>query len=46
MKSGRDCGEVIAMASVKRRPDGVWRARYRDLDGREHAKHFARKVDG
>src|SRR3954453_22851085 len=34
------------MASIKRRPDGVWRARYRDLDGREHAKHFTRKVDG
>lgn len=33
------------MASVKRRPDGVWRARYRDADGREHARHFARKVD-
>ena len=33
------------MASIKRRPDGVWRARYRDDDGREHAKHFARKVD-
>lgn len=33
------------MASVKRRPDGSWRARYRDLDGKEHAKHFARKVD-
>lgn len=33
------------MASVKKRPDGVWRARYRDIDGREHAKHFARKVD-
>ncbi len=31
--------------SVKRRPDGKWRARYRDATGREHAKHFARKVD-
>jgi integrase len=28
------------MASVKRRPDGTWRARYRDLDDREHAAHF------
>ena len=33
------------MASVKRRPDGSWRARYRDETGREHARHFARKVD-
>ena len=24
---------------------GSWRARYRDLSGREHSKHFARKVD-
>jgi integrase len=34
------------MASVKRRPDGKWRARYRDEAGREHARHFARKKDG
>lgn len=34
------------MASIKRRPDGVWRARYRDEAGKEHARHFARKVDG
>ena len=34
------------MASIKRRPDGQWRARYRDLEGREHARHFARRVDG
>lgn len=33
------------MASIKRRPDGKWRARYRDGDGREHARHFDRKVD-
>jgi integrase len=33
------------MASIKRRDDGVWRARYRDESGREHARHFARKVD-
>jgi hypothetical protein len=33
------------VASVKRRPDGQWRARYRDLAGKEHARHFARKVD-
>lgn len=33
------------MASVAKRPDGRWRARYRDQDGREHARHFPRKVD-
>ena len=33
------------MASITKRPDGKWRARYRDPDGREHARHFARKVD-
>jgi integrase len=33
------------MASIKRRPDGQWRARYRDDAGKEHARHFARKVD-
>ncbi len=33
------------MASIKRRPDGVYRARYRDETGREHSKHFARKTD-
>jgi site-specific recombinase XerD len=33
------------MASIKRRPDGVWRARYRDAAGKEHARHFPRKVD-
>lgn len=33
------------MASIQRRPDGKWRARYRDPAGREHARHFARKVD-
>jgi integrase len=35
----------IPMASVKKRPDGQWRARYRDDAGKEHARHFARKVD-
>lgn len=34
------------MASIKKRPDGQWRARYRDAAGKEHARHFARKVDG
>ncbi|MGN8245274.1 tyrosine-type recombinase/integrase [Cellulomonas soli] len=34
------------MASIQKRPDGRWRARYRDDAGKEHARHFARKVDG
>jgi integrase len=33
------------MASIARRPDGRWRPRYRDAAGKEHAKHFDRKVD-
>jgi integrase len=33
------------MSSIKRRPNGQWRARYRDEAGREHARHFARKTD-
>jgi integrase len=33
------------VASIAKRSDGGWRARYRDGAGREHAKHFARKVD-
>jgi len=33
------------MASIKKRPDGQWRAWYRDDSGKEHAKHFGRKVD-
>ncbi|WDF34570.1 tyrosine-type recombinase/integrase [Arthrobacter agilis] len=34
------------MASIKKRSDGRWRARYRDAAGKEHARHFARKVEG
>ena len=33
------------MSSIKRRPNGRWRARYRDAAGREYARHFDRKVD-
>jgi integrase len=33
------------MGNVKRRPDGKYRARYRDHAGKEHAKHFDRKYD-
>lgn len=32
------------MASIKRRPNGKWRARYRDHAGREHARHFETKA--
>jgi len=34
------------MASITKRPDGKWRARYRDAAGKEHARHFDRKTDG
>lgn len=33
------------MASIAKRTDGQWRARYRDAAGKEHARHFPRKVD-
>jgi integrase len=33
------------VASIAKRQDGRWRGRYRDADGREHARHFTRKVD-
>jgi integrase len=33
------------VASIAKRPDGRWRARYRDDAGKEHARHFDRKVD-
>ncbi|UFS58916.1 tyrosine-type recombinase/integrase [Subtercola endophyticus] len=33
------------MASIQKRPNGSWRARYRDDEGKEHAKHFERKID-
>ncbi|ASD23893.1 site-specific integrase [Cryobacterium sp. LW097] len=34
------------MASIQKRPNGSWRARYRDDEGKEHARHFDRKIDG
>ncbi|TFC84853.1 tyrosine-type recombinase/integrase [Cryobacterium sp. TMT4-31] len=34
------------MSSIKRRDNGSWRARYRDDAGKEHARHFDRKIDG
>ncbi len=33
------------MTNIARRPSGQWRARYRDPAGKEHARHFDRKVD-
>ena len=33
------------MASIQKRANGRWRARFRDEGGREHARHFERKVD-
>jgi integrase len=33
------------VASIKKRENGQWRARYRDETGKEHARHFARKID-
>jgi integrase len=33
------------VGSVKRHANGRWRARYRDESGREHARHFPRKID-
>lgn len=33
------------MANIAKRPDGSWRARYRDTAGKEHSKHFSRKID-
>lgn len=35
----------MASSNLKQRPDGKWRARYRDEAGKEHARHFRRKVD-
>ncbi len=33
------------MASIAKRPNGKYRARYRDTSGREHARHFLKKAD-
>ncbi|MCA1789971.1 MAG: hypothetical protein LC667_08955, partial [Thioalkalivibrio sp.] len=33
------------MASIKKRPNGKWRARYRERGGPEYARHFDRRVD-
>jgi integrase len=33
------------MASIAKRTDGHWRARYRDSRGKERSRHFERKID-
>ncbi|MEE6288635.1 site-specific integrase [Georgenia sp. MJ173] len=33
------------MASIQKRPNDKYRARYRDAAGKEHARHFTRKLD-
>jgi integrase len=33
------------VASIQKRDNGRWRARYKDADDREHARHFTRKAD-
>lgn len=33
------------MASIQKRPNGRYRARYRDPNGHEHARHFAKRRD-
>jgi integrase len=33
------------MGSIQKRPAGQWRARYRDPAGKEHARHFRRRLD-
>lgn len=30
--------------NIQKRPNGKWRARYRDDAGKEHARHFERKM--
>jgi integrase len=35
----------VASKNIAKRPNGKWRARYRDLAGKEHARHFERKLD-
>ncbi len=37
--------QEIIVASIRQRPDGAWRARYRDDAGKEHARHFKLKRD-
>ena len=32
-------------ANIAKRPEGEWRARYRDDAGKEHSRHSSRKID-
>jgi hypothetical protein len=32
-------------ANIAKRPEGQWRARYRDDAGKEHSRHSSRKID-
>jgi integrase len=43
--ANNDTGEAGMTGSIKQRPNGVWRARYRDENGKEHAAHRATKRD-
>jgi integrase len=36
----------MASKNIAKRPNGKWRARYRDEAGKEHSRHFDRKKDG
>ena len=44
-RSGSRKRRRLAVASIARRPDGTYRPRYRDQNGKEHARHFKRKAD-
>jgi hypothetical protein len=33
------------LANIAKRPEGQWRARYRDHAGKEHSRHSSRKID-
>ena len=33
------------MSNIEKRPNGVWRARYYDDAGKQHARHFPRRTD-
>jgi len=37
--------EDLGTANIEKRRTGVWRARYYDSAGRQHARHFQRRID-
>ena len=39
----QDEGGLTVAGNIARRPDGRWRARYRDVQHKEHSRHFATK---